>query len=210
MVKIYGSTFSTCTRRVMTVAEELGVQYEIANVDLSKGDHKKPEYLAMQPFGQIPVLEDGNLRVYESRAIARHLIRTSKNGDDLAGSTLEEKALVDQWLEVEQANYNPPASGIVVQKFFLPKMGGQTNQAVVDAETAKLERVLDIYEAHFAKTGNQYLVGNKFTLADLSHLPYTAYLFACGSGDALLARPNVAAWWERISSRPSWQKVSSQ
>eukprot|EP00898_Chlorokybus_atmophyticus_P008210 jgi/Chlat1/8390/Chrsp80S07823 len=146
----------------------------------------------MQPFGQIPVLEDGNLRVYEFRAIARHLIRTSKNGDNLDGSTLEEQALADEWLEVEQANYNPPASCIVVQKFFLPKMGAQTNQGVVDAETAK-ERVLDNYEARFAKTGNQYLVSNKFTLADLSHLPYTAYLFACGSGDALLARPHVSA-----------------
>eukprot|EP00898_Chlorokybus_atmophyticus_P007734 jgi/Chlat1/7962/Chrsp69S07395 len=208
MVKVYGSSFSTCTRRALTVAEELGIPAELVTVDMSKGEHKQPDYLAKQPFGQIPILEDGNLRVFESRAIARHLIRSSKNGDDLAGSTLEEKAMVDQWLEVEQANYNPPISAIVGQKFFAPMMGGQTDQAKVEAETAKLERVLDIYEAHFAETGNQYLAGNKYSLADLSHLPYTAYLFACNSGDLITSRPHVKAWWERISSRPAWQKVS--
>lgn len=69
----------------------------------------------------------------------------------------------------------------------------------------QLGPILDIYENHLATS--EYLAGDKFTMADLSHLPYTHLLFAAGEGELITSRPNVAKWWEKISSRPSWKKV---
>lgn len=63
-----------------------------------------------------------------------------------------------------------------------------------------------MYEVQLAK--QPYLAGEHFTLADLSHLPYTAYLVhVAGVTEPIYSRPHVKAWWDRISSRPSWQKV---
>ncbi len=83
-IKLYGMTMSTCTRRVRCVLEEMGLPYEIVLVDLSKGEHKQPAHLAIQPFGQVPVLEDiDGTKIFESRAIMRYLLKKyPTEGDD--------------------------------------------------------------------------------------------------------------------------------
>lgn len=69
-VKLYGSPLSTCTRRVAVVLKEKGVPYELISIDLSKGEHKKPDYIDnFQPFGQVPVLQA--CHVYTSSLILR-------------------------------------------------------------------------------------------------------------------------------------------
>lgn len=208
-VKIYGMKFSTCTRRVIATLEEKNVPYEVETVDLTKGVHKQPEHLARQPFGQIPTIEDGDVKAFESRAIARYVAdKWASQGTDLLGKTPAEKALTDTWIEVEAQNYNPPISKIVAQKFFAPMFGNRTDEKVVAEETAKFEKVLAVYDAHLAD--KEYLNGSSFSAADLSHLPYTEYYVKKSDGEAVLKKyPNVWAWWQRISSRPVWQKVAA-
>ncbi|CAI5479699.1 unnamed protein product [Closterium sp. Yama58-4] len=209
-VKVYGMNMSTCTKRVLTTLEEAGVtDYEVVTVDLRKGEHKSEEHKKKQPFGVIPVLDDGEVQLFESRAIARYVAeKNAGQGTDLLGSTLKERALVNQWLEVEAQNYNPPLSALIAEKVFKPMFGGgEPDQAKAEELKAKLSKVLDVYEAHLAS--NEYLAGSNFSLADLSHLPYTALLWVSGDSDLITSRPNVNAWWERISSRPSWKKISA-
>ncbi|KAI5073615.1 hypothetical protein GOP47_0011628 [Adiantum capillus-veneris] len=206
-LKIHGIAMSTCTGRVMATAFEKDAPFELQPVDLFSGAHKKPDFLALQPFGVIPVLQDENLTIFESRAIARYIANKYEGqGTPLYGETLQDKAKVDQWLEVESQNYNPPISTIVGQLVFRPMRGEPTEESVVSDNIAKLEKVLDIYEEHLAK--NEYLAGDFFSLADLSHLPYTHYLINLAKkGDVITSRKHVNAWWEKISSRPSWQEV---
>ncbi|KAH7433031.1 hypothetical protein KP509_07G051100 [Ceratopteris richardii] len=84
--------------------------------------------------------------------------------------------------------------------------GGTPNMDVVNENLAKLEKVLDIYEEHLSKS--EYLAGDFFSLADLSHIPYTHYLINIAKkGDVITSRKHVNEWWQKISSRPSWQKV---
>ena len=73
VLKIYGHLATPCTQRVLLVVEELNVPYKLVNVDFTKGEHKTPEYLAHQPFGQLPYIEDDGVEVFESRAICRFL-----------------------------------------------------------------------------------------------------------------------------------------
>src|SRR4051795_9201851 len=72
-MKVYGHPISTCTRKVLATLAEKGAAFEFVVVDLFKGEHKAAEHLARQPFGQVPVLEHDDFRMYESRAIIRYL-----------------------------------------------------------------------------------------------------------------------------------------
>jgi glutathione S-transferase len=205
---VHGAPYSTCTQRILTTLEELNVtDYKLEFVDLSKGAHKSPDFLKLQPFGQVPVLQDGDIAIFESRAIVRYLSeKYAGQGTLLLGKTVKDKALVSQWLEVESQNYNPAASQIVLEKVFKPMMGAPCDEVAVAALTPKLEKTLDVYEAHLAKS--KFLAGDFFSLADLSHLPYTNMLmYAAGKGDLITSRPHVSAWWSAISQRPSFQKV---
>lgn len=207
-VKVYGLDYSTCSRRVLATLEEKNVPYELIVVDLMKGEHKQPAFLEKQPFGQIPVLEDGDIRVLESRAIARYIAnKWSDQGTDLLGKDAKAKATTESWLELESSHYDGPVSTIVFEKLFKGAHGnGPADEAIVAREVEKLNKVLDVYEAILSK--QPYLTGQEFTLADLSHLPYTEYVLKVGVTEPFDKHPAVKAWWERISSRPTWKKLT--
>ncbi|EFJ34604.1 hypothetical protein SELMODRAFT_142654 [Selaginella moellendorffii] len=205
-IKIYGIPMSTCTGRVLYTLKEKSLDYELVPVNLATGEHKHPQFLAKQPFGQIPVLENEGLTLFESRAISRYICDLSPKGEPLYGKTPEDRALVEQWLEVESQNFNPPISTIVFQLVFSKFRGLTPDQEVVESNLKKLDSVLAIYESHLAS--QDYLAGSFFSLADLSHVPYLHYLInVAKKGDVVTSKKNVSAWWEKISSRPAWQEV---
>lgn len=75
-LKVYGSTQSVCTRRVLTALIEKNVPYELVNVDfITAREHKSEAFLKLHPFGKIPVLEDNGVFIYESRAVARYIAK---------------------------------------------------------------------------------------------------------------------------------------
>ncbi|KAF3779060.1 Glutathione S-transferase F10 [Nymphaea thermarum] len=209
VVKVYGPARAACPQRVMACLLEKGIDFQIVSVDLDSGEQKKPDFLALQPFGQVPVVEEEEegFRLFESRAIIRYYAtKHADQGTDLLGSTLKEQALVNQWLEVEAHNYNEPLFAIVLQLLVFPSMGLPTDSAVVKSNEARLSQVLDVYDQHLAK--NKYLAGQFFSLADLSHLPGTQHLVTTlGMSHLVKERQHVNAWWEDISSRPAWKKV---
>ncbi|KAI4305952.1 hypothetical protein L6164_029277 [Bauhinia variegata] len=86
-------------------------------------------------------------------------------------------------------------------------MGIPQDPKVIQESEAKLAKIFDIYEERLAKS--KYLAGDFFSLADLRHLPATHYLFFKGVGKEHLIRDrkHVSAWWDDISSRPSWKFV---
>nr|BAM72333.1 glutathione S-transferase [Dahlia pinnata] len=207
VVKVYGPIRAACPQRVLACLFEFGVDFELVRVNLDSGEHKQPDFLQKQPFGQVPVVEDGDFRLFESRAIIRYYAtKYNDKNQNLYGTTLEEKALVDQWLEVEAHHFNDMVYTIVLQKLVIPKMGGKNDLDLVQNCVKKLELVLDIYEQRLSKSG--YLAGDRFTLADLSHLPGTRYLInECGLDHLVRDRKKVNMWWDDISNRPAWKKV---
>ncbi|KAH0718176.1 hypothetical protein KY285_014207 [Solanum tuberosum] len=207
VVKVYGSAMAACPQRVMVCLIELGVDYELIHVDLDSLQQKKPDFLLLQPFGQVPVIEDGDFRLFESRAIIRYYAaKYEDKGKKLTGTTLEEKALVDQWLEVESNNYNDLVYNMVLQLLVFPKMGHNSDLIVVQKCANNLEKVFDIYEQRLSKS--KYLAGDFFSLADLSHLPSLRFLMNEGGFAHLVTqRKCLHDWYLDISSRPSWNKV---
>jgi glutathione S-transferase len=203
-MKLYGIASSTCTGRVLLSLFEKEVEdFELVIVNVRKGEGKKPEYLKLQPFGLIPVLEDGDLTLYESRAIIRYIANKYEGqGTALYGKDIKGRAKVDQWLEVEGQNFNSAirSSLGVVSK---PPI----DEVLLTEAIGKLGKVLDIYEDHLSKT--QYLAGDFFSLADLSHMTTGWKLFDKYKQGSILfeGRPHVKAWWENISSRPAFKKL---
>jgi len=204
-VKVYGWAVSPFVARALVCLEEAGVDYELVAMSADAGDHRRPDHLARNPFGQVPVLEDGDLTLFESRAIARHVLRKHKP-ELLGGGSLERSAMVDAWLEVEAHQHHPAALAIMLQCIIAPLVGGARDQAVVDENAGKLRAVLDVYEARLSRS--TYLAGDFVSVADLSHFPLMRYLMATEYAVLVEARPHVRAWWEELAARPAARKVA--
>ncbi|GBB89343.1 hypothetical protein RclHR1_01600015 [Rhizophagus clarus] len=201
---------STCTLRVLATLKELEVPYEITPPsDFS--EIKTPEYLATKhPFGKIPVLFEDGFKVYESRAIVRYLVNKyqgTKNSTVLIPSDVQKAALVEQFISVETSYYDGPVSKLVAQEVFTKFHGKTPDPEIVKEAREEIGKVLDIYEKLLE--GKDYLTG-EFSLADISHYPYTYYSFTSGHGDLWENRPNVARWWKNISERIAWKNTIAE
>lgn len=206
-MKVYGHPLSTCTRKVLMTLAEKGAPHEFVLVDLMKGEHKGAEHTARQPFGQIPVLDDGDFRMYESRAIARYLDETLP-GPKLTPADAKGRAIMEQWISVETSNFTPHAMKIIWECLFKKMQGAPADESVVQAGRTGIGKTLDILNERLGQV--PYLAGSDFTIADLGYMPYVEYLFAAGHGDLITSRPHVAAWWSRVSSRPAWHKATGK
>ncbi|KAK6966505.1 glutathione S-transferase [Favolaschia claudopus] len=206
ILKLHGGKQATCTRRVATVLHELQVPFELIEVDVANGAHKSPEYLKIQPFGQIPYIDDDGFLLYETRAICRYIAaKYPKYG--LIPTEPKANALFEQAASVELTNFDPSASKAGLQ-LWIRKMGYPfpTDDKIIADNLETLEKKLDAYEAILSK--QRYLAGETITLADIFHLPYGVFVTYAGSeSDSVMnraSRPNVARWYKELISRPSW------
>lgn len=207
VLKLYGSPKSTCVTRVATVLIEKEVPFEFVVINMAAGEHKTPEYLKAQPFGQVPYIDDDGFILYESRAICRYIEAKYPNqGISLVPTELKANALFEQAASNESANFDPFASGIIVEKVFKKFRGLDADLVRVKELEERFNAKLDVYEKILGQ--QKYLAGDEITLADLFHIPYGSMvkntnpeLFAADK------RPNVARWFESLQARPSWQAV---
>jgi glutathione S-transferase len=204
-MKIYGHPMSTCTRKVLTTLSEKGHEAQFELVDLTKGQQKSPEYMAKHPFGVIPFFEDDGFTMYESRAIIRYL-DAKLPGEKLTPSDLPSLGRMEQWLSVEQSYFSPHCMAIVMELFFKPMRGGTPDMDKVRKGRDETAKALDVVDR--ALMTQAYLSGDRFSLADISWMPYLQYLSATPHGTLITERPHVKSWWQRISTRPSWKKVA--
>jgi len=210
-IKVIGLTQSTCTRRALAVLEELNIPYTFHALDVPKHEHKTPEYIEKQhPFGQMPVLWDGEYHLYESRAIMRYLASAYDTNHHLLPTDHKLLGEVEQWISVEACNYKVDE---IVYEYMFKKFhgGGEPDKEKVEAAFKKASRVLEVLEAHLSsKKDKLFLVGDHYTVADITYLPYTTYFLDIKEFSNTLEKyPHVLAWWKNISGRANWQKVLS-
>jgi glutathione S-transferase len=197
-MKVYGSATSACTHKVLMVFAEKGHEAELVEVDVLRGEDKQPEHVARMPFGEIPALDDDGFLLYESRAIIRYLDQRlpgpSLTPDDprLSGPVWD---LVRSGPVYEIIRRSPAVD------LFPPRPDDES----IAGARAELARAFGVLDAALAD--QPYLAGPEFSLAEVTFLPYLTYLSASGGGDLIAERPHLAAWWDRISARPSWRAV---
>ena len=122
VLKLHGNPMSTCTQLVQIVLGELSIPHEFVLVDFMKGEHKAPAFTAVQPFGQVPYIDDDGFKLYESRAIARYLIHKYGGVGKLIPDTsdLQKSALFEQAISIEGTNFWPIASKILFEIIVKP------------------------------------------------------------------------------------------
>lgn len=202
MMKIFGHSVSTCTRKVLMTLAETNTPYELITVDLGKTEHKQQPYLGRQPFGQLPALEDGDVSLYESRAICRYI--NEKVGGKLVPRDLVERALMEQWISIETSNFTPHAMKFVYEfTFKRPQAEG-----VIDAAGKGLDAALTVMEARLAKS--PFLAGAELSLADICFMPYFEYAMGTPAKEIFAKYPRVMAWWNHASERPTWRKAAGR
>jgi len=198
-LNVYGYSKATCTQRVLILLEELELKYNFKEIDLMKGEQKSEDYLKLQPFGKVPAVEYGDKKLFESRSILRYIAKNNRSPVDLLGDVY-----VDMWLEVESQNFNPPASKIVYEKMFKNK-DHEPDQELMKVEAKRLAEVLDVYENRLET--QDYIAGDNYSIADISHIPYAYCLLKCGYKELFKSRPNVYNWLKRIMRRPAVKAV---
>lgn len=207
-MKLYGYPGSTCTRKVLMTLHEKGLKADFVNVDLAKREQKSPEHLERQPFGVVPVLDDDGYQLYESRAIIRYL-DAKFPAPSLTPSTLHAYGRMEQWMSIEQSYFSQPVLTLVRELVWKRGAGGTPDMGKVDDAREKLIHVFKVTERHLL--GNAWMAGETFSLADICFAPYFEYLGATQVGASLIQKhPLVAAWWQRVSSRPSWKAASGK
>ncbi len=202
MIKLYGNV-RTSAGRCHIMLEECGQKYETVELNMmEKREHKSPEFLKLNPNGKIPTLVDGNFVLWESLAINRYL--ADKFKPELLGETLENRALVDQWSIWSLAELQPPLVDMLIQMVFVPE--NKRDLALVEKCKAKLPEKLKVLNETLSK--KEYIVGNKFTLADLN------VASVANIGNSLNVSysdyPNLKSWLDKIKTRSSFKAVEAK
>ncbi|PIA61504.1 hypothetical protein AQUCO_00300785v1 [Aquilegia coerulea] len=207
ILKVHGYIQSSAVMRIAACLNEKGLEFEFVPVDMMAGEHKKEPFLSLNPFGQIPVFEDGDLKLFESRAITRYIAHEHANkGTKLITDIPKEMAIISMWMEVETHQFDPLVSKLTYELIFKSKfLGLVTDEAAVKELKTKLAKVLDVYEARLSQS--KYLAGDEFTLADLHHLPNLHYLMNTPIKEMFMSHPHFWAWCADILARPSWSNV---
>lgn len=190
----------------MVCLYEKDLDFELVPVNMSTGAHKQEPFLSLNPFGQIPAVEIGDLQLFESRAISKYIAEEyADKGTQLTYADSKKKAVSYVWTEVEAQQLDPVASKLAWELVYKPMFKIPTDQAAVEENEAKLAKVLDVYETRLSQS--KYLAGDSFTLADMHHLPNIQNLLGTSVKAVFECRPHVNAWVADITSRPAWQKV---
>ncbi|XP_042068134.1 glutathione S-transferase-like [Salvia splendens] len=207
-IKVYGHPFSPAAKRVLVALAEKGLDYEHILIDLATGQQKKDPLISINPFGQVPGFQDGDLQLFESRAITRYIAHAYANkGTPLISEDPKKMAVIGVWLEVEAQKFDTAGQKLSFEILVKPIKGLPVDDAVIEEGQAQLAAVLDIYEARLGKS--KYLGGDEFSLADLHHIPIVANLLKTKVKTLFDARPAVAAWAATLLARPAWQKINA-
>jgi glutathione S-transferase len=203
-MKIYGHPLSPCTRKILLLAREKGAQIALQTIDLFAAEHCAPSYRALHPFGRVPVLEDEDFRLYESRAILRYL-DARLPGPSLTPSDVRERARMEQWLSVDQSYVAPHTRALAVENVVRRAQGKTPDPTVVASARSALAETFEVLDAALVRSS--YLVGPTPSLADLSLAPYLASLALLGGADLLSQRPHLVAYQQRLTERPGYAEV---
>ncbi len=191
-MKLHYHPLSGHSHRARLFASLLGVPHELVEVDLKAGAHKAPDFLALNPFGQVPVLQDGDDVVSDSNAILVYLAKKHGRTDWLPEEA-RAAAAVQRWLSVAANEVaNGPAAARLVTVF-----GSKHNAEEVIARAHALLQKLD---AHL--TGREWLVGDAPTIADVAIYSYVAH--APEGNVDLSGYPAVKAHLRRIEELPGF------
>lgn len=191
-IKLYNFPRSGHAHRVELMLSLLQLPTELIFVDLAKGEHKTPEFLAINPFGQVPAIDDSGTIISDSNAILVYLAKRYGEGRWLAEEAVA-AARIQRWLSVAagQVAYGPAAARLITV------FGASFNAEEV---IHRAHVLLAVMEGEL--DASLFLAGDTPTIADVANYSYIAH--APEGNVSLEAYPNVRAWLARIEALPGF------
>ncbi|KAI1809982.1 glutathione S-transferase II [Poronia punctata] len=190
--------------KVVLVLEELEIPYEIESI---RFEHiKQKPFIDLNPNGRVPAIVDPNtdITLWETGAIITYLVEQYDSKKLLTFDSLKEKHLLNQWMFF-QASGQGPYFG---QAGWFNVHHSERLPSAIERYNKEVRRVLGVLDVSLQ--GKQWLVGDKLTYVDLAFAPWNERVDAsiqCSPEDRFEGTPNVQAWHERVTSRPSWEKA---
>lgn len=195
MLKIWGRMTSINVQKVAWCADELGISYERIDAGREHGHNKTPEYLAKNPNGLIPLIEDDGFALWESNAIVRYLAAKHALGT-LCPSDPQERASADRWMDWQTTTLNISIGACFTQLIRTPE--AERDMKLVETNRPIAEKRLAMLDAVLAKSA--YLNGETFTMADI---PAGLTVRRWQALPLERARhPNVNRWLSLLAARP--------
>ena len=196
-IRLFTSLLSGHGHRVKLFLTLLDLPFEVVELDMKAGDNRKPAYLALNPFGQVPTIQDGDVTLCDSNAILVYLAKRYGDASWLPEDPLG-AAAVQRWLSLAagQIAYGPCAARLVTV-FGAPH----------DHETAKhiAVKLFDVIDRELAD--KPFAAGNHVTIADIAAHTYVAH---APEGDVSLdAYANIQAWLRRVEALPRFIAMPS-
>jgi glutathione S-transferase len=179
---------------------ELGLDCETVPIDLTKGEQRKPEFLALSPRGRVPLLVDGDLKLAESQAILAYL--GDKTGK-LWSPTAAGRATALSWLFFLAEHVSPSATDLAFHRIAAKLLGLTPDQDAIARGDKAMPGVIGILEGQLGK--HKWLLGDDFTLVDCAYGPVLNVVEKAGF--SYEAFPKVRAYLDAIRARPAWKET---
>jgi glutathione S-transferase len=198
MIKLYDFLSCPYGQKVRIVLAEKSLSYDLVTVDLKQNEHRKPEFLRLNPFGRVPVLVDDDTTVYDSTIINEYLEDEYPEPPMLPpiGSSAM-RARARQLEDFADTSFTPQVGQLIAE---VAKPEAERDQGRVQRFHQSVERVLD-YLNHELQ-GNNFLAG-EFSVAEVGFAPRLMVLAELGIDVAANNRSQIDAWMKRILERPS-------
>lgn len=203
MLTLYINPLSTPALSVVFAANAMNVPHEVKHIDLSAGEHMSPEFIAINPYGKVPAMKDGDFTLAESGAIIKYMARKVKS--PLYPSDLQERAVIEQWFDFVLFHVRTPFSRVQFNRMFAEHVGQKKDEASIAFGLHILSTTLPQIEDSIQKNG--FIAGKTMSIADivlLSTLDPSEILEI-----DLSPYPELSAWRKRMRGQPFYTDFHS-
>ena len=202
MIKLYDFPMSPRVRKVRITLAAKGLEYEKVPIDITKGEQKTPEYLAINPYGKVPALQDNGTTVYESTVIMEYL-NDAYPTPSLLPDDVGQRARALVLMHYADNPYESAVAMLAGELLLKPMQGGAADQDIVSQATTDLHACFD----HIANElgSNDFIAGPTFTLADI---PYVSWALLFPTLKVDIPHPRIEAWITRLKEQPSVQAAN--
>jgi len=200
MLHLWGRISSINVRKVVWAAQELGLTMQRTDAGGQFGIVKEPDYRQKNPNALVPLIEDGEVRVWESNVIVRYLCAKHSQGDFYPAG-LPERFAAEQWMDWQQTTFNPAGRTAFIQWIRTP--AEQRDPALIAQSVAATEALLALLDAHLAD--HAYIGGDRFGMADIPLACEMHRWF--GLPQSRAARMHLDRWYQNILARPATRGV---
>jgi glutathione S-transferase len=201
-LRIWGRLSSVNVQKVIWCADELGLAYQRIEAGGAFGVVNTPEYLAMNPNGLVPVIDDAGFVLNESNAIVRYLAASHAGG--LWPAEPKARADADRWMEWQSTGFTPAMWGAFWHLVRTPE--DKRDAALIESSRQKSEKHAAVIDAHLE--GREFVSGEAFTAADIV-VGCAAHRWL-GLPLSRTPRPHLERWYAAMKARPGARQVLSQ